>query len=247
MGSIKDENYIHIPGWVLTRTDLDIVNAALYSIIYGYTQNTEEHKYSGGLTYLSSFMKLDKANISKRLKVLSERGLIIRMTKNVNGVMFCEYRAIVPPAKGCCNSATGVADAQQGCCGSATNNNINNNIKEVSKDKSLDTKKEREAEFDIFWKAYPRKESKKDALKAFLKTKVPLSTLLTAIEQQKKTEQWSGSKKFIPLPASWLNGERWEDEIDPNSLVQAPAPVKHRVIKTRINEYGEEEAYYDEP
>lgn len=69
--------------------------------------------------------------------------------------------------------------------------------------------------FEEFWKAYPRKVGPALARKSFAKLKVDqelLQKMLKAIEQQKKTDQWKDTK-FIPHPSTWLNGERWEDEV----------------------------------
>ena len=69
--------------------------------------------------------------------------------------------------------------------------------------------------FDEFWAIYPKKVAKADARKAWLQTKSvrpALSDLITAINQACKTEQWMKSGgSFIPYPATWLRGERWED------------------------------------
>lgn len=73
--------------------------------------------------------------------------------------------------------------------------------------------------FDIFWKAYPRKVSPAAAKKSFAKLKVDedlLNKMLKAIEQQKKTDQWK-DPKYIPHPSTWLNNERWEDEVQPTT------------------------------
>jgi len=68
--------------------------------------------------------------------------------------------------------------------------------------------------FEDFWKAYPRKVSKPAAQKAWKKidpAKLPL--MLEAIERQRQCEQWiKDGGAFIPHPATWLNGERWNDE-----------------------------------
>ena len=70
--------------------------------------------------------------------------------------------------------------------------------------------------FDQFWKAYPRKESKPTAKKAFEKIKPDeelLQKMLAAIERFKKTDQWQeDGGRFIPHPSTWLNQRRWEDE-----------------------------------
>ena len=71
-------------------------------------------------------------------------------------------------------------------------------------------------EFEKFWKAYPRKVAKAEARKAWSQTskvRPDLETVLKAIQSACKTEQWMrGSGQFIPHAASWLRGERWEDE-----------------------------------
>lgn len=70
--------------------------------------------------------------------------------------------------------------------------------------------------FDDFWKAYPKKVSKTSALKAWNKLKPDdnlVREILTALENQKQSSQWQKDDgQFIPYPASWLNGRRWEDE-----------------------------------
>jgi uncharacterized protein YdaU (DUF1376 family) len=67
--------------------------------------------------------------------------------------------------------------------------------------------------FDIFWKKYPRKVAKPNALKSWLKIKpddVVLKKMLDAINQQQLP---SKEIQFVPHPATWLNANRWEDEI----------------------------------
>jgi uncharacterized protein YdaU (DUF1376 family) len=70
--------------------------------------------------------------------------------------------------------------------------------------------------FDVFWKQYPRKVAKANALKAWSKLKVDdivLKKMLVAISEQGLPTR---DQQYIPHPASWLNGRRWEDEIKPN-------------------------------
>ena len=77
---------------------------------------------------------------------------------------------------------------------------------------------DRAADFERFWNAYPRKAGKKKAKDAFMKINVPLDSLLSSLEEQKKTPQWTkDGGQFIPYPATWLNQDRWEDEIGATS------------------------------
>jgi len=68
--------------------------------------------------------------------------------------------------------------------------------------------------FAEFWEAYPRKEDRKKAVIAWGKTKVcDHPKIMKALELFKKSEQWQ-TKKYIPLPSTWLNKERYNDELD---------------------------------
>jgi len=81
--------------------------------------------------------------------------------------------------------------------------------------------------FDDFWKAYPRKTNKEFARKVFQKIKVDgqlLSKMLASIAVQQKTVWKDKDQQYIPHPSTWLNGQRWEDEVlttaKPVSLTQ---------------------------
>ena len=70
--------------------------------------------------------------------------------------------------------------------------------------------------FEVFWKAYPRRKSKGQAEKAFVKLRPDeklFENILSAIEKAKKSEDWQKEEgKYIPHPATWLNAKGWEDE-----------------------------------
>lgn len=72
--------------------------------------------------------------------------------------------------------------------------------------------------FDTFWEKYPRKVGKGDARKSFEKISpdsILLDKILAAIENQKNNPQWLKDKgQYIPHPTTWLNQERWLDEVD---------------------------------
>ena len=72
--------------------------------------------------------------------------------------------------------------------------------------------------FNKFWKAYPRKVRKSDAIRAWRKhvgdkeaELVPV--LLAAVEAWSKSRQWRDhTASHIPYPSTWLNYHQWEDE-----------------------------------
>ncbi len=84
--------------------------------------------------------------------------------------------------------------------------------------------------FDRFWQAYPRKAAKVDAERAFRKLNADeamVDELLAAIAAQSQWDLWrEEGGKFIPLPATWLNGKRWTDQPPPAAKsVQLGVPV----------------------
>lgn len=70
--------------------------------------------------------------------------------------------------------------------------------------------------FAAFWEAYPKKAGKAAALKAWNKIAPDVSLqeqMGKALEVQKQSQQWrKDGGQYIPMPATWLNGRRWEDE-----------------------------------
>lgn len=73
--------------------------------------------------------------------------------------------------------------------------------------------KPRNISFDEFWSAYPRRQAKKDAMKAW--AQIPANQheqILRAVPVHCRSKQWQDG--YIPLPATWLRGERWTDEIE---------------------------------
>jgi hypothetical protein len=71
--------------------------------------------------------------------------------------------------------------------------------------------------FDVFYKAYPRKVGKQAASKAFTKAKAHaiLADILADIDRRVSNGEWTSEKaQYIPYPATYLNGKRWEDEQD---------------------------------
>jgi len=107
--------------------------------------------------------------------------------------------------------------------GSKPKANGKQNEREKERENEKENEKENEskkaANFDRFWEAYPRKVGKVKAQTAFQKVTVPVEILLSAIAEQKKSPQWQkDGGQFIPHPATWLNGKRWEDQITTEQL-----------------------------
>jgi hypothetical protein len=95
--------------------------------------------------------------------------------------------------------------------------------------------------FEQFWSIYPNKKAKKDAKTAWDKLGCDqmIEAIMQAVEKQSRTI-WSGEKaRFVPLPATWIRGERWQDEVGPIQTTTSkpqpsqfqPEPMKPRHVR----------------
>ena len=134
-------------------------------------------------------------------------------------------------------------------------NRIDKNIKTLLKEKN--TKKEncldqREAKkiltaekssainsssaFETFWQAYPKKTGKKKTHEIFkrINPDEKLQRKIMLALDTIKNLQWNYTEKnFIPNAATWLNQERWEDEVFP---VKQTPPQKRLSAVERVYE-----------
>lgn len=72
-----------------------------------------------------------------------------------------------------------------------------------------------------FWDAYPRRESKKVARRVWVEMNPSpelVDKMIAALAWQVPVRRWNGENyEFAPLPATWLNQARWNDEPPPQA------------------------------
>ena len=75
--------------------------------------------------------------------------------------------------------------------------------------------------FALFWQEYPRKAAKAAALKAWQKLNPSpdlVERILAHVREHKRSQDWiKDGGQFVPHPATFLNGRRWEDDIPPDT------------------------------
>ncbi|MEB3881569.1 hypothetical protein ODJ72_23780, partial [Pseudomonas guariconensis] len=91
--------------------------------------------------------------------------------------------------------------------------------------------------FSRFWKLYPRKVGKDKAEKAWAKLKVSqalFDKIVSALAKHRQLPGWTKDNgQFIPHASTWLNGKRWEDE------VEVPADNVHHLPTSRHHGFAE--------
>jgi len=99
-------------------------------------------------------------------------------------------------------------------------------------------------EFETFWELYPRKVNKQKAHEVFKKlnpSESLLGVMLTSLKQQRQSEQWQ-TTQFIPHATTWLNGRRWEDELEParpQRQQRTQAPSNRFVNSTGVRDFSD--------
>lgn len=97
--------------------------------------------------------------------------------------------------------------------------------------------------FPKFWALYPRKQDKAKAQKAWTKLKVTddlFAMIAKGLSAQVVSADWlKDGGKYIPMPTTWLNGKRWEDEVKVASNVhQFPSQSRHTGFEDRDYKAG---------
>ncbi len=80
----------------------------------------------------------------------------------------------------------------------------------VQESTPLPPSKTGDAEFALFWAAYPRRQDRGHAEKAWATARKTSSAAI--IIAGLRGYRFNADQKYIPLPATWLNGRRWADE-----------------------------------
>lgn len=95
--------------------------------------------------------------------------------------------------------------------------NNKNNIS-CNENSGIEVLDQKEMWFESFWEIYPKHQDKKKAKQKFLKLctnekeyKAIMDGLRNVLPVWAKKDT-----KYIPMPTTWLNGERWNDEVNVN-------------------------------
>lgn len=165
-----------------------------------------------------------------------------------NGVLFHDWNDYQPTREQL--EAKSVARAKAGMLGGTRSGEVRRSKTEANRSKveaKLNPEPEPEPEpiknlskndlFDSFWETYPKRSGKGKARESWLKA-IKKSTAQDILDAAKA---YAGSKdlpefQFIPMPATWLNQERWNDDIAP--AVKASTNVEYNTASLYCRQHG---------
>lgn len=186
--------------------------------------NGETGKCFPSINHLASVCEMSRRSVEGHLTVLEQLGLIKRFNqfrdrggKTSNSYVLELMGTIEHDSSTdtdtqnlrmvCEKSAHG--DTQNLRMNNLGINNLGSNKNKSSSDDEVDYY------FDQLWSLYPRKVGKGQARKAFkaASKKKDFYELLPKLMDYVQTLEGK-DKQYIPHLATWLNGERWEDEVE---------------------------------
>lgn len=225
----------------LADTKLDLIDAAILDYLYVYCNSQNErieknriHDEKGNWTWINFNSLLIEmpllriksiSSLSRRISNIREAGFL--ETKRIdNQKLFVKLNSLTDELFFKRNSS--VLRTQQppieSCSPNATNQYTNNTDQYT---KSI------HYSFDSFWTLYPKKQDKK---KAQIKwDRLPEETRrLIMLDLPKRIVGHKWQAGFIENPTTYLNGERWEDEIETPRIGIAPVGSKYDNLKKII-------------
>jgi uncharacterized protein YdaU (DUF1376 family) len=176
----------------------------------------------GNISMFSRLLKIDK---SKTNEILCEllRQEIADICKKPNGDITVTCRRLQKEYKALENNRM----RQQNYYNKRKPNaKPNGDITVQNQNQKQNTEKNTLKRFDSFWSEYPKKKSKGQAERAWLKlnpSEQLVASMIATIKQAKTSKEWTKEDgQFIPYPATWLNAKGWEDEYTPVAAKSKP-------------------------
>ena len=90
MAKVAPTDGFIIKGWMRTSLDLKKEELLTFALVHQFSQSSAG-VYTGGVSYLMSFLGCSYNTALNHLKALVEKGLLKEIKGEVNGVKFCNY------------------------------------------------------------------------------------------------------------------------------------------------------------
>jgi len=196
-----------LPEWVLDAKVSDKA-VRLYAVLARYA-DSQTHKAFPSRKTLAERLQCSAASVDRAAQELVEFGAITKQHRHNSSVIYT-LRVSSPVQRGVLTSDEGGSSPMMR--GVLTDDDLT--ITTELEPENIEPHKAMSESFNQFWEAYPKKVQKGDARKAFAKAVNLLGDAQQIIEgaERMAADPNLPPKQFIPYPASWLNGEGWEDE-----------------------------------
>lgn len=200
-----ERRFAIIDEWVL---DLNISDRAvrLYAVLARYA-DSETHKAYPSRGTLAERLRCSKASVDRAAQELVDAGAMTKKQRHNSSIIYT-LQVSAPMTRGVVTGDEGGSALVM--TGVLTGDDLTITTElEPLKQESLNDSSE---SFDSFWAVYPRKQGKGKAKEAFMKA-VKTAGLEAVMSGARRyaSDPNLPDPKFVPLPTTWLNQERWDD------------------------------------
>jgi DNA-binding transcriptional ArsR family regulator len=168
---------------------------------------------------------LNRSTVNRHIKKLADAGLVEVIPRSKDGVSLPNHYQLHIEWGSCKEKGVG-AESHRG--GRRESQGV---VAEEHTEPSVESSKGTNGAFERFWKAYPVKRNKKKAKDAWQRKCLndKADELIADVETRtKKDPQWL--KGYIPHATTYINGERWEDEIETSEQGGEPKSPARRML-----------------
>jgi len=175
--------------------------------------NSETNECFPSLSTLADECEMSKRAVQDRIECLAQIGLIKKIERSrTNGSQTSNGYSLNLTKQPWQNLPPPLAESASPPVQNLPPHNLvsNNHVNITKKNMAI---------FDDLWNIYPKKVGKGTARKALAKAmaKAPIDQIQLSLALFVRA--WgSQDKKFMPHLSTWLNGERWDDELQEQSL-----------------------------
>jgi hypothetical protein len=208
--SWQDKRVLRLINYHFEASAISIASArSLYLALTEAASNRSKDSFVVTQGELASLAGLSRSTVNKLVSEFAGIGIIKIEARR-------EGKINLPSIYTLLNSGECATDGQP------VKNNVETNGQLRTKEKKIEKNKKKKLieysdAFNQFWESYPKKRSKAVAWISFDAIDPGaelLEKMITTIEAFKNSEDWlKDGGQYIPLPSTWLNQERWHDEL----------------------------------
>lgn len=207
----RDEGYAIVPRWIMKDERFTVHMVMVYLALQSFSGVTGSVIPS--VATLAKRARLAPSTTRTTLRALEEIGVIVtearydsRGDRTSNNYILLTHDPKAPPVSGAPpHRDTVYPPPEPGAKGTPS--------KEQEISYEISPRENTDEEWDRFWSAFPRKESKPAALRAWkaARKRASVDAIMDGLGR------WLPNlalreKQYIPLPATWLNNDKWNDE-----------------------------------
>lgn len=211
----SNHGFMAVRHWVIRGNHFDNANEKLvYLVLCDHTDDNSTCFPS--VDTIAKESLLCRSTVFKCLSTLESKGLIRRVARKANNGGQQSNRYYIETAENRIQGNGSVEDETLYQAPESTTT-VESTHEPTPTEPAPHKREEYPTAFEQLWTIYPKHVAKMAAYKAWRKAKVGMNSAFLLAKVQAFAAQCANTEtRFIPNFATWLNGERWNDEYRPD-------------------------------